>query len=78
MMGMTWRSTKVEGKLFYKTERTFVNVNTGEEILASLEYIKENFKIINKTKKVTYIGYTKITSELWEIQPKPTQLKLIV
>ena len=77
-MDMTWSSTKVKGKLFYKTERTFVNVNTGEEVTASLEYIKENFKIINKTKKVTYIGYTQITSELWEIQPKPTQLKLTV
>lgn len=77
-MGMTWSNTKVKGKLFYKTERTFVNVNTGEEITASLEYIKENFKIINKTKKVTYTGYTQITSELWEIQPKPTQLKLTV
>ena len=75
---MTWSSTKVKNKLFYKTERTFVNVNTGEELTASLEYIKENFKIINKTKKVTYIGYTQITLELWEIQPKPTQLKLTV
>ena len=75
---MTWSSTKVKNKLFYKTERTFVNVNTGEELTASLEYIKENFKIINKTKKVTYIGYTQITYELWEIQPKPTQLKLTV
>ena len=77
-MGMTWSSTKVKGKLFYKTERTFVNVNTGEEVTTSLEYIKENFKIINKTKKVTYTGYTQITSELWEIQPKLTQIKLTV
>ena len=46
---MTWRSTKAKGKLFYKIEGTFVNVNTGEEVLASLEFIKENFKIINKT-----------------------------
>ena len=77
-MGMTCINTRVKNKLFYKTERTFVNVNTGEEILASLEYVKENFKIINKTKKVTYFGYTQLTLELWEIQPKPTQLKLIV
>ena len=75
---MTWRNTKVKNKLFYKTERTFVNVNTGEEVLASLEYIKNNFKVINKTKKVTYSGYTQLTKELWEIQPKPTQLKLTV
>ena len=75
---MTWSSIRVKGKLFYKTERTFVNVNTGEEIFASLEYIKENFKIINKTKMVTYIGYTQITRETWEIQPKPTQFKLTV
>lgn len=77
-MAMTWSSTRVKNKLFYKTERTFVNVNTGEEITASLEYIKENFKTINKTKKVTYKGYTQLTSELWEIQPKPTQMKLAV
>ena len=75
---MTWRSTKAKGKLFYKIERTFVNVNTGEEVLASLEFIKENFKIINKTKKVTYNGYTQLTTELWEIQPKPIQLKLTI
>ena len=77
-MGMTWSDTKVKNKLFYKIERTFVNVNTGEEILASLEYVKKNFKIINKTKKVTYKGYTQLTSELWEIQPKATQMKLAV
>lgn len=77
-MDMTWSHTKQKNKLFYKTERTFVNVNTGEEVLASLEYIKKNFKIIKKTKKVTYTGYTQLTYELWEIQPKPTQLKLIV
>ena len=75
---MTWRNTRVKNKLFYKTERTFVNVNTGEEVLASLKYIKNNFKVINKTKKVTYSGYTQLTIELWEIQPKPTQLKLTV
>ena len=77
-MDMTWSSTRVKNKLFYKTERTFVNVNTGEEVLASLEYVKKNFKIINKTKKVTYTGYTQITYELWQIIPKPTQLKLSV
>ena len=77
-MDMTWSSTRVKNKLFYKIERIFVNVNTGEEILASLEYVKKNFKIINKSKKVTYSGYTQITTELWEIQPKPTQLKLTV
>ena len=75
---MTWSNTKVKNKLFYRTERTFVNVNTGEEIIASPEYIKENFKIINKTKKVTYFGYTQLTQETWEIQTKPTQLKLAV
>ena len=77
-MGMTWNNTRAKNKLFYKTERTFVNVNTGEEVLASLEYIKNNFKVINKTKKVTYSGYTQLTKELWEIQPKPIQLKLTV
>ena len=75
---MTWRNTRVKNKLFYETERTFVNVNTGEEILASLEYVKENFKIINKTKIVTYFGYTQLTQEIWEIQEKPTQMKLTV
>lgn len=73
---MTWSGSKLNNKLFYKTERTFVNVNTGEEIIASLKYVKENFKIINKTKKVTYHGYTQLTKELWEIQPKPTQLQM--
>ena len=75
---MTWNTTRVKNKLFYKIERTFVSVNTGEEVLASLVYIKNNFKVINKTKKVTYSGYTQLTIELWEIQPKPTQLKLSV
>ena len=77
-MDMTWSNTKVKNKLFYKTERTFVNVNTGEEVLASLEYVKKNFKIINKTKKVTYTGYTKITHEIWEIVQKPIQMKLAI
>ena len=77
-MAMTWLNTRVKNKLFYKTERTFVDVNTGEEILASLEYVKENFKIINKTKTVTYFGYTQLTQEVWEIQRKPTQMKLTV
>ena len=75
---MTWSNTRVKNKLLYKTERTFVNVNTGEEVLASLEYIKNNFKVINKAKKVTYSGYTQLTIELWKIQKKQTQLKLSV
>ena len=75
---MTWSNTRVKNKLFYKTERIFVNVNTGEVVLASLEYVKKNFKIINKTKKVTYTGYTQTTYELWEITPKPTQMKLTI
>ena len=73
---MTWSSTKAKNKLFYKTERTFVNVNTGEEILASLDYIKKNFKTIKKDVKVTYNGYTRTQIELWILQPKPTQIQM--
>ena len=74
-MGMTWNTTRVKNKLFYKIERTFVNVNTGEEVLASLEYIKNNFKVINKTKKVTYSGYTQLEQYRdWETDRKSTRL----
>ena len=46
---MTWSTLKAKNKLFYKTERTFVNVNSGEEILASLDYIKKTLKQLKKT-----------------------------
>ena len=75
---MTWSNTRVKNKLLYKTERTFVNVSTGEEIIASLDYIKKNFKTIKKDVKVTYNGYTRTQKELWVLQPKPTQLQLTV
>lgn len=56
--------------------KTYVNVETGEEIEGTYEWIKENYKIQNKTKKITYGYLNKITWETYEILTKPVQLKI--
>lgn len=63
--------------IVYIEKRTCIDLDTGEEIDASTEWLKKNYKILNKSKKTSYSYLTKTTEIIWLMKKIPTQLQLI-
>lgn len=64
-------------KIWYITERTHVNIDTGELIEGNHKEIKKNYNVISVEKKTEFNYLTKKTKELWILRRKPIQLALI-
>lgn len=63
--------------MIWATTLEAVDVNTGELLNGIKKDILKNYKVLRKTKKITYVNTEFARIHLtWECIPKPKQLKL--
>lgn len=74
---MTRTTTKKKNSLVYINKTTYVNADTGEEIIGSKEYINANYKRLQKEETKEYTTHSLITKTTWLLKRKPTQMKLL-
>lgn len=64
-------------KIWYITERTHVDGETGELIIGDHKTLKKTHNVISVEKKIEINYLTKKTIETWILRKKPIQLALI-